>query len=84
MGRQINSTNKERGVIFKMQIKKFRERAGFTITEVARQMDVDRAAAFRWEAGTAMPRADKIPKLADLLGCSIDELFGRNPPGEAS
>lgn len=60
-----------------MKIKVLRERAGLTIAELARQMGVDRAAAFRWEMGTAMPRADKIPKLASLLGCTIDELFGR-------
>lgn len=58
-----------------MEIKKYRERAGLTIAELARQMEVDRAAAFRWEAGTAMPRAEKIPKLAKILGCSISELF---------
>ncbi len=60
-----------------MEITKFREQAGLSIAELARQMGVDRAAAFRWEIGTAMPRADKIPKLASLLGCTIDELFGR-------
>ena len=24
-----------------------------------------------------MPRAEQLPKLADLLGCTIDTLFGR-------
>lgn len=30
-----------------------------------------------------MPSAAKLPLLAEVLGCSIDELFGRSPPGEA-
>ena len=64
-----------------MKIKVLRERAGLTTAELARQMGVDRAAAFRWEMGTAMPRADKIPKLASLLGCTIDELFGLEQEG---
>lgn len=64
-----------------MNIKILRERAGLTTAELARQMGVDRAAAFRWEMGTALPRADKIPRLASLLGCTIDELFGWGQDG---
>lgn len=30
-----------------------------------------------------MPNAAKLPLLAEVLGCTIDELFGRSPPGEA-
>ena len=58
-----------------MRIKELREAKGMSKTELARAMDVDLAAVHRWETGTAMPLAAKLPKLADLLGCSIDELF---------
>ena len=61
-----------------MFIKEFREAAGLSKTELARAMDVDLAAVHRWETGTAMPLAAKLPKLADLLGCSIDALYGRS------
>lgn len=61
-----------------MEIKKYRERAGISKTELAQIMDVDLTAVLRWETGEAMPRAAKIPKLADLLHCTIDELFGRD------
>lgn len=67
-----------------MQIKKLREEAGLTKTELARVMDVDLAAVIRWENGTAMPLAAKLPKLADLFGCSIDALYGRESPGRTS
>jgi len=67
-----------------VEIKKYRERAGISKAELARTMEVDSAAVTRWEKGTALPRAAKIPKLADLFGCSIDQLYGRQPPTEAS
>ena len=66
-----------------MFIKELREAAGLSKTELARAMDVDLAAVHRWETGTAMPLAAKLPKLADLLGCSIDALYGRSGPPES-
>lgn len=46
-------------------------------------MGVDQTAVHRWELGKAMPRAAKLPELAELLHCTIDELYGRDspPPG---
>ena len=63
-----------------MKIKECRERAGMSKSELARIMDVDIAAVCRWDSGEAMPRAAKLPKLADLFDCTIDELYGREPP----
>ena len=60
-----------------MRIKELREAAGLTQAEVVEAMGVDQAAVSRWESGQAMPRASKLPVLADLFGCSIDALFGR-------
>ena len=67
-----------------MEIKKYRELAGITPAELARIMGVDQAAVTRWERGLVWPRAAKIPKLADLFGCTIDQLYGREPPAESS
>ena len=67
-----------------MEIKKYREVAGITPAELARIMGVDQAAVTRWERGLVLPRAAKIPKLADLFGCTIDQLYGREPPAESS
>lgn len=66
-----------------MRIKELREAKGMSKTELARAMDVDLAVVHRWETGTAMPLAAKLPKLADLLGCSIDELYGRPGPPDS-
>ena len=67
-----------------MKIKELRIAAGLSQADVVRAMGVDQAAVFRWENGQAMPRADKLPALADLLGCTIDALFGREPPERTS
>lgn len=65
-----------------MFIKKMREAAGLSQADIVRAMNVDSAAVCRWESGQAMPRADKLPALADLLNCSIDALYGRDWPKE--
>lgn len=67
-----------------MEIKKYRELAGISKAELARIMGVDQAAVGRWDRGDALPRAAKIPKLADLFGCTIDQLYGREPPTKSS
>lgn len=61
-----------------MKIRELREAAGLSKTEVARVMEVDLAAVIRWDSGASLPRAAKLPKLADLFNCSIDALFGRD------
>lgn len=67
-----------------VKIRELREAAGLTKADIARAMDVDQAAVFRWETGGAFPRADRLPRLAELLHCSIDELYGREQPAEES
>ena len=63
-----------------MKIREYREKRGMTKSELAQTMGVDLAAVSRWDSGEAMPRASKLPKLADLFGCTIDELYGRTGP----
>lgn len=67
-----------------MKIKELREAAGLTQADVMRALNVDSAAVSRWESGLALPRAAKLPILADLFGCTIDDLFGREPPENTS
>lgn len=62
-----------------MKIKEYREAAGLSQSDLSKIMGVDTAAVNRWDSNKSLPRTDKLPKLADLFGCSIDELFGRNP-----
>ena len=58
-----------------MKIKHLRERAGLTQTALAEAMGTTQACIAGWEANTSVPRTDKLPKLAKVLDCTIDELF---------
>jgi len=62
-----------------LKIKEFRQAANLSQQELANAMEVDRTTVSCWERGVSMPRADQIPKIADLLGVTIDALFGREP-----
>ena len=55
-------------------IKKFRIAKGMTQEELVAIMGASRTAVGMWETGARMPRADKLPKLAEVLGCSVADL----------
>lgn len=55
-----------------------------TQKDLADKLFVNQTAVSQWERGAAFPSAGKLPILADLLHCSIDELYGRTPPQAAS
>ena len=56
-------------------IKDYRTRKGLSQEQLARLMGITQAAVAMWETGARMPRADKLPKLAEVLGCSVADLF---------
>ena len=56
-------------------IQKMRLARGLTQAKLAEALVVDTSTVTKWETGEAKPRADKLPLLAKILGCSIDELF---------
>lgn len=57
-----------------------REAAKLTQDALAEKLRVDRSTVAKWETGGALPRAGMLPKIASILGCSIDALFC--PAGE--
>ena len=58
------------------QIKILREKNDLTQEALCKLTGVTQSAVAKWETGESRPRADKLPELARILGCSIDELFG--------
>lgn len=58
-----------------MTIEALRVSKSMTQEQLASEIGVARSTIAMWETGEAMPRADKLPELAKILGCSIDELF---------
>jgi len=58
-----------------MRLKKLREQVDLTQKELGKMLSVEQHTVSQWENGDRMPRADKLPELARLFNCSIDELF---------
>lgn len=54
-----------------------RKRAGYTQKDFAEAMGVTQSVVARYETGEAWPSAANLPMMADLLGCSIDDLYER-------
>ena len=46
-----------------------------TQREVAKILGVKEAAVSKWENGLAKPRAERLPIIAKLYGCTVDELL---------
>ena len=67
-----------------MLIKQLREHAGISQEEIGERMGVGQNTVSQWETGTRTPRASVLPKLAKILNCTIDELFGVEPDRKES
>lgn len=59
-----------------MRVKELRKRARLRQKDVALALGLDRTLIVKWESGGSSPRADVLPDLARVLGCTIDELYG--------
>ena len=57
------------------KIRDLRENKGLSQENIARELNIKQQAVAKWENGLALPRADKLPQLAKILDCTIDELF---------
>lgn len=58
-----------------MNFKILRKRANLSQKQVAKILETSQSTIACWETGRAKPRADKLPALAKLFGCTIDELL---------
>lgn len=65
------------------QIQRKRLKLGMTQADLAGALGVDPSTVAKWESEKAYPRADLLPKIASLLGCTIDELYADEPEKEA-
>ncbi|MBQ6799447.1 MAG: helix-turn-helix transcriptional regulator [Oscillospiraceae bacterium] len=61
-----------------------RKSKGMTQEALANQLGVTFQAVSKWENGQSCPDITMLPELSDLLGVSIDELFGRALPVPAA
>jgi len=55
--------------------KYFREKANLKQVAVAAELNIASSTISMWESGESHPRAELLPKLAKLYGCTIDDLL---------
>lgn len=60
---------------FGATISALRKERGMTQLELARQMGVTDKAVSKWERNLSFPDIASLPKLAEVLGTSVDELL---------
>ena len=60
-----------------MNIKYLRNKKGLTQEELAKAIGAAQPTVACWETGRASPTSDKLPDIAAALGCTIDELYGK-------
>lgn len=56
-------------------IKKIRELRKMTQSELAERINISTVSLSRYENGVRNPRATELSKMAEVLGCSVDELL---------
>jgi transcriptional regulator with XRE-family HTH domain len=63
------------------RIKQLRIARGMTLEELGQKVGVGKSTVRKWETGAiANMRRDKIAKLADALGTTIDDILGLESP----
>lgn len=62
------------------RIGQYRRKLGLTQEGLAQRLDVTNQAVSKWESDQCCPDIAQLPKLADLFGITMDELFGREAP----
>lgn len=68
---------------FNASLKKIRKEKGITQEQLAEHIGISPQAVSKWEM-SSYPDPQLLPKIADYLGVTIDELFGRVPEKEIS
>lgn len=63
-------------------IASIRKEKGMTQKELADQLNITDKAVSKWERNLACPDTALIPKLAEILGISLDELMNAKPVSE--
>lgn len=59
----------------KLNIRERRLSSGLTQEELAEKMGKKQVTVSAWELGKAYPPSDLLPHLAEVLGCTVNDLF---------
>lgn len=61
-----------------MNIEEFIKKSGKSLKEIAKEVMIDPKHLYKIRNGTSEPTASIIIRLCDALGCTADELLGRD------
>ena len=59
------------------RIQEYRKQKKWTQEDLARRLGVERSAVAKWESGKSQPQAARLIALAEIFGCTVDEILGR-------
>lgn len=59
------------------KIREYRKQQKWTQEELAKRLGVERSAVAKWESGKSQPQAARLVALAEIFGCTVDEILGR-------
>ena len=55
-----------------------RRKNGYTQAQIAQRLGISRSSYANYENGNRSPNFEVLEQIADVLDCSLDELFGRH------
>ena len=67
----------EKNNLFSVRLKELRKEKGYTQEQMANILEIGQSAYAKWENGKCKPNYEKLEKIADFFGVSLDWLFGR-------
>lgn len=59
----------------RFDIRSRRKARGMSQLELAQRVGVSKVAVSRWESNDTLPTADKLPTIAAVLECEIEDLY---------
>ena len=62
----------------------FRTQKNMSQGDLADALDVSRQSVSKWENNNAVPDLDKLIKMSELFGITLDELVGKKPPASTA
>ncbi len=62
-------------IVLATNIQKYRKQSGLNQVEFAKKLGVTFQAVSKWENKKSTPDISLLPEIADIFGCSIDDLF---------
>lgn len=61
--------------MLRLNVKAMRERRGVSQSYLAKHLCITVQAVSAWERGVNAPSAETLPRIAQLLGCTINDLY---------